>query len=93
MPAPTPERWADPFRLEPAAAAPLAQALAATPAARSGPRWDSCPAPAQIRQQLRRMVAAAVPHPRLPRLRGAGWVERPIWQNASIQYSAVKGEV
>ena len=58
MPAPTPDRWADPFRLEPPAAARLAQALAATPAARSGPRWDSCPTPAPIRQQLRRMVAA-----------------------------------
>ena len=58
MPAPTPDRWADPFRLEPPAAARLAQALSATPAARSGPRWDSCPAPAPIRQQLRRMVAA-----------------------------------
>lgn len=58
MPAPTPDRWADPFRLEPPAAARLAQALAATPAARSGPRWDSCPVSAPIRQQLRRMVAA-----------------------------------
>jgi len=58
MPDPTPARWADPFRLRPASAASLADALAATPAARSGPRWDSCPAPAPIRQQLRRMVAA-----------------------------------
>jgi hypothetical protein len=58
MPDPTPASWADPFRLEPATAASLADALAATPAARSGPRWDSCPTPAPIRQQLRRMVAA-----------------------------------
>jgi len=58
MPDPTPASWADPFRLEPASAASLADALAATPAARSGPRWDSCPTPAPIRQQLRRMVAA-----------------------------------
>ena len=58
MPAPAPASWADPFRLEPPTAARLAQALAATPAARSGPRWDSCPTPAPIRQQLRRMVAA-----------------------------------
>jgi hypothetical protein len=58
MPDPTPASWADLFQLEPPTAARLAQAQAATPAARSGPRWDSCPAPAPIRQQLRRMVAA-----------------------------------
>ena len=62
MPAPAPASWADPFRLEPPTAARLAQALAATPAARSGPRWDSCPTPAPIRQQLRRMVAAVLAH-------------------------------
>jgi len=58
MPDPTPDRWAAPFRLEPPAAARLVDALAATPAARSGPRWDTCPVSAPIRQQLRRMVAA-----------------------------------
>ena len=58
MPDPTPPSGADPFRLEPATAASLADALAATPTARSGPRWDSCPTPAPIWQQLRRMVAA-----------------------------------
>ena len=57
MPAPTPDRWADPFRLEPPAAARLAQALAATPAARSGPRWDSCPTPAPIRWPPCRPIA------------------------------------
>jgi hypothetical protein len=55
---PSLNRWADPFRLEPPAAARLADALGATPAARSGPRWDTCPVSAPIRQQLRRMVAA-----------------------------------
>ncbi len=44
------------------AGAPTAARLAATPAARSGPRWDSCPTPAPIRQQLRRMVAAVLAH-------------------------------
>jgi hypothetical protein len=58
MPAPTADRWPDPFRLEPTAAALLADALAAAPAARSGPAWENCPSPAAIRQQLRRMVAA-----------------------------------
>lgn len=58
MPAPAPDCWPDPFALKPTAAALLADALSSAPAARSGPAWESCPGPAVIRQQLRRMVAA-----------------------------------
>jgi hypothetical protein len=65
----------DPFRLEPPAAARLAQALAATPAARSGPRWDSCHIPAPIRQQLRRMVASQLVADRARR-RALGLLQR-----------------
>jgi hypothetical protein len=65
MPDPPPASWADPFQLEPP----------------PRPGWDSCPTPAPIRQQLRRMVAGVLAHrpepwawprPRrlLPRVRG-----------------------
>jgi hypothetical protein len=79
MPDPTPASWADPFRLRPASAASLADTLAATPAARSGPRWDSCPtptppmpAPADDLAQLLAAVLAYRPQPRAwPRPRPA----------------------
>jgi hypothetical protein len=55
---PSPSRLADPFGLEPANPARLADALAAIPAVRRGPCWASLPASALVRQQLRRVLVA-----------------------------------